>query len=484
MKFSDFEICSDLLQGIECMGFEKPTPIQEAVIPLAMEGHDVVACAMTGSGKTVAFLLPLFQKLLDNPKSRALILTPTRELARQIYTECEGLSYFTSIHSVPIYGGVKAGPQERAWLAGAHVIAATPGRLLDLMRDPAITLDGFNHVVLDEADRMLDMGFLPDVRRILARVPKKRQTLLFSATMPPPIVEICRGFMNNPETVTVKGAAKPATGIDHEVMAVTEPKRLQRLLEILKQPDMETALVFTRTKVRADQVHRALDRAGVACEKIHSDRTQEERDAALNGFRHGRIKVLVATDIAARGIDIPDMPFVINYDLPSQADDYIHRVGRTARAERSGHALTFVSPSEMKTLESIEKVLGKPIPRRDVQGQRHQTSAVTHASRKQGHAEHSRKERKSSQQTRPVPEARPAAPAASQTVRRPDRPQASRPTSQPSRGPASRPAPPRHVPLDSAASQARPTQETKKAYRPDPDLFQPITDIGVFAPRS
>jgi ATP-dependent RNA helicase RhlE len=357
-------------RGIRDMGFTEATPIQRDSIPPALEGRDVLACAMTGSGKTAAFVLPMLQSMADTRgrRTRVLILTPTRELASQIHEHIEVLARHTPLKSATVFGGVKPAKQERALRAGVDIVVATPGRLLDLMQHPWANFDDLEFLVLDEGDRMLDMGFLPDVRRILAQLPSQRQTMLFSATLPKPIVQLSRDFLDNPVRIDVERQSKPATGITQAILPVPEHLKTDLLKEMLNRGDVETALVFTRTKHRANRLWQKLSRAGIECERIHGNRSQPQREKALADFKHGRIKVLVATDIAARGIDVEALPHVINFDVPVQPEDYIHRVGRTARAGMVGDALTFASPAERSKVSAIERAVAKRLPRRELDG--------------------------------------------------------------------------------------------------------------------
>jgi ATP-dependent RNA helicase RhlE len=354
-----------LLRGIKELGFVRPTPIQEDAIPAAIDGRDVLACAMTGSGKTAAFLLPILNRLLGRPRgtTRALILTPTRELAAQILKELEELAVHTPLTAASIFGGVGMGPQEHAFRSGVDVLVATPGRLLDHLRQPYAKLDKIEHLVLDEADRMLDMGFLPDIRRVLKYLPTKRQTLFFSATMPAPILTLTREMLREPATINLERKAAPAVGITQAVYPVAQELKSTLLLALLQRGLMREALVFTRTKHRANRLWEFLTKRGVNAARIHGNRSQAQRTDALDGFKSGRYRVLVATDIAARGIDVEALGHVVNFDVPGQSEDYIHRVGRTARAELTGEAFTFVSPEEMEDLRAIERAIGKPLPR-------------------------------------------------------------------------------------------------------------------------
>ena len=370
MPFSSFGLHPDVLKGVREMGFTRPTPIQLDAIPPALAGRDLLANAETGSGKTAAFILPILQKLLPRPRraTRALVITPTRELAAQIEEHTRQLAVHTPIQTASVFGGVAMGPQEHAFRAGVDVIVATPGRLLDHFRHPYAKLEKLEVLVLDEADRMLDMGFLPDIRRVLKHLPAHRQTLFFSATLPPPIAALAREILRNPVSVNVERRSAPAVGITQAVYPVTGNLKTPLLAELLRRGDLENALVFTRTKHRANRLYEALSKRGFSAERIHGNRSQPQRTQALAGFKSGRYRVLVATDIAARGIDVEALPHVVNFDVPHVPDDYIHRVGRTARAERTGDAFTFVSPEEENDLRAIEKALGRRLPRITVPG--------------------------------------------------------------------------------------------------------------------
>lgn len=365
MPFQSLQLHPDLLRGIKDLGFVQPTPIQAAAIPPAMEGRDLLGCAATGSGKTAAFLLPILHKLLAKPRrlTRALILAPTRELALQIHADMEELGAHTPVSGGVIMGGVNPRGQEHLLRSGVDVIVATPGRLLDHMSQPYAKLDGVEILVLDEADRMLDMGFLPDVKRILARLPAKRQTLFFSATMPPPIATLAQAILRDPVRVDLQRRAAPAVGITQAVYPVPQDLKASLLLMLLRSGTVREALVFTRTKHRANRLAEQLLRGGIPAERIHGNRSQGQRTAALEGFKNGRYRVLVATDIAARGIDVQELGHVVNFDVPAAPEDYIHRVGRTGRAEATGEAFTFVAPDEEAELRGIEKAVGKRLPR-------------------------------------------------------------------------------------------------------------------------
>ena len=370
MPFSQFGLHSDLLRGVREMGYSRPTPIQQDAIPPAVEGRDVLACAMTGSGKTAAFLLPILNRLMDKKRgfTRALIVTPTRELAAQIEEHANQLAVHTPLRAAAVFGGVGMGPQEHAFRTGVDVLVATPGRLLDHFRFPYAKLDHLEVLVLDEADRMLDMGFLPDIRRVLKHLPPRRQTLFFSATMPPPIADLTREMLKHPFTVNIERQAAPASGITQAVYPVPQNLKAPLLVELLKRGDIKNVLVFTRTKHRANRLAETLTKRGVPCERIHGNRSQAQRTQALEGFKAGRYRVLVATDIAARGIDVEALSHVVNFDVPNVPEDYIHRVGRTARAEMTGDAFTFVANEEAGDLAAIERAIQKRLPRITVPG--------------------------------------------------------------------------------------------------------------------
>ena len=365
MPFTGLSLHPNLLRGLRELGFTRPTPVQADAIPPALEGRDVLACAMTGSGKTAAFLLPIVQRLLEKRRgtTRALVLVPTRELALQTVEHLNELAVHTPITGAAIYGGVGMGPQEHAFRSGVDILVATPGRLLDHLRSAYAKLDQIEYLVLDEADRMLDMGFLPDIRRIMRHVPAKRQTLLFSATMPAPIVALTTEILRNPATINLERRSAPAVGITQAVYPVPSELKATLLLALLTRGDIQEALVFTRTKHRANRVSEFLVRGGIQAERIHGNRSQAQRTAALNGFKAGKFRVLVATDIAARGIDVEALGHVVNFDVPLVPEDYIHRVGRTARAEATGDAFTFVAPNEESELRQIERAVGKRLPR-------------------------------------------------------------------------------------------------------------------------
>jgi ATP-dependent RNA helicase RhlE len=365
LPFNDLKLHPSLLQGIKELGFARPTPIQGDAIPPALEGRDVLACAQTGSGKTAAFLLPILNKLIEKPRgsTRALVLAPTRELAAQILADLNDLAVHTPITGASIFGGVGMGPQEHAFRSGVDVLIATPGRLLDHLRAPYAKLTHLEFLVLDEADRMLDMGFLPEIRKILRYVPAKRQTLFFSATMPPPIAALTGEMLRNPVSIQRERQAAPASGITQAIYPVAQGLKPALLVTLLQRGDIKQALIFTRTKHRANRLADHLVKAGVRAERIHGNRSQAQRTAALEGFKSGRFPVLVATDIAARGIDVDALGHVVNFDVPLVPEDYIHRVGRTGRAEATGDAFTFVSPEEEGNLRDIERAISRRLPR-------------------------------------------------------------------------------------------------------------------------
>jgi ATP-dependent RNA helicase RhlE len=370
MSFEALPLHPSLKQAVRDLEFTKPTPIQEQSIPPALDGRDVLACAMTGSGKTAAFLLPILNHLIGKPRgtTRALVLSPTRELAAQIHEHFTALAKHTNVRAAAVFGGVGMQPQEQAFRRGVDLVVATPGRLLDHLQYDYAKLDKIEFLVLDEADRMLDMGFLPDIRRVLRHVPAKRQTLFFSATMPDPIVKLSREMLQNPAAINIERKAAPATGITQAVFPVKEDLKPALFLELLRRGDVGQAIVFCRTKHRSNRLHEVLEAAGIESVRIHGNRSQSARTEALAGFKSGKYRVLVATDIVARGIDVEALEHVVNFDVPHMPEDYIHRVGRTARAEATGEAYTLVSPDEEKDLKAIERAIGKPLKRVTVPG--------------------------------------------------------------------------------------------------------------------
>lgn len=367
MSFSTLGLHESLLAQIRLQGYTTPTPIQAAAIPPVLGGQDVIGLAQTGTGKTAAFVLPILQQLMQGtPRGvRALIVTPTRELAEQIHTTVRVLNQGSAIRSATVYGGVGMSPQERALRSGVDIIVACPGRLLDHMDRGYVRLNGLQTLVLDEADRMLDMGFLPAIKRILAHLPARRQTLLFSATMSSEIRALAASTTRDATTIQINPALPPTT-VTHAIYPVSEQGKAALLLELLRHTASESVLVFTRTKHRANRVAAQIERADYAVARLHSNRSQQQRQIALNGFRDGTYQVLVATDIAARGIDVTRIAHVINYDMPDTPDTYIHRIGRTGRAARSGDAYTLVTPEDSVMVRTIERAIGKPIERKIV----------------------------------------------------------------------------------------------------------------------
>ncbi len=357
-----------MLKGVKAMGYVEPTPIQLRAIPLILAGQDVIGSAQTGTGKTAAFALPILSQIARHaPDTRVLVLEPTRELAAQVETAFRDFARFTDLRVALLFGGVGYGRQREALSAGADVIIATPGRLLDLLNQGACRLDKVQFVVLDEADKMLDMGFLPDVKRILERCPRNRHTSLFSATIPPAIETLIRWAMKEPETIVIGVRRAPAVGVKHVVYPVAEAQKTDLLLELLRRVNYDSVIVFCRTKHGADRVAHLLKKHNHAVAVLHSNRTQNEREHALRGFRDGRYEVLVATDIAARGLDIAAVSHVVNYDVPQHPEDYIHRIGRTGRMEARGDALTLMVAEDARHVEAIERFMGQKIPREKIE---------------------------------------------------------------------------------------------------------------------
>jgi ATP-dependent RNA helicase RhlE len=369
MTFEDFNFHPDIMKGIRDMRYENPTPIQEQSIPPAMEGRDVIANAQTGSGKTAAFILPLMHRIADMPegKTRVLVLAPTRELACQIDEQALGFGYHTHIRSACVYGGVRMEAQEQALKDGTAIIVATPGRLLDHHKYGSWRFDELTAVVLDEADRMLDMGFWPDIQQIMSKLPEKRQMLLFSATMPQPIVELAKTFMHDPVHIKI-AIAKPPSTINQVFYPVDGGDKLRLLMELMKQKEMKSAIIFCSTKIGADRLYRALHERQLPVGVIHGDREQADRDKVLVDFRSGKVKILVATDVASRGIDVDGVTHVVNFDMPPDPDSYVHRIGRTARAGESGEALSFITHEDAERVHTIETLLERQVERVIVPG--------------------------------------------------------------------------------------------------------------------
>ncbi|WP_329740978.1 DEAD/DEAH box helicase [Dyella sp. A6] len=372
MSFESLGLAPALLRALAEQGYAEPTPIQAAAIPVVLEGHDLLAAAQTGTGKTAAFALPLLQRLADTPattrKPRALVLTPTRELAAQIDDNLRAYARHLKVRSTVIFGGVGMNPQINALRRGVDVIIATPGRLIDHMQQRTVDLSGIEVLVLDEADRMLDMGFLPALKRVLSALPAARQTLLFSATFAAPIKALAMQFMHQPREVSVTPPNTVTQLITHRVHPVDAERKRDLLLHVLSEDSRRQTLVFSRTKHGADKLVKFLEASGLRAAAIHGNKSQNARTRALGDFKSGRITVLVATDIAARGIDIDQLPVVINYDLPMVAEDYVHRIGRTGRAGAEGLALSLVSHDESGLLRDIRRLLDKDVAITDVAG--------------------------------------------------------------------------------------------------------------------
>jgi superfamily II DNA/RNA helicase len=367
LKFTDFNLHPSLMDGLNAMSFKEPTPIQTQTIPLIMDGHDVLGCAQTGTGKTAAFLLPILHSLTVNPSEKiaTLIIVPTRELAVQIDQQLEGFSYFTPISAIAVYGGRDGQSldlEKKALKGGAPIVVATPGRLIAHIDMGYVNFDSLRYLVLDEADRMLDMGFAPDIMKIVNMLPKNRQTLLFSATMPAPIRKFSQQLLNKPKEVSIS-ISKPADKIVQSMYGVEDeqkPALAEQILSGLKE--MEKILVFAGTKIKVRQVSDRLLKAGFDVAAIHSDLDQAEREDRLSAFRNGKLKIVVATDVLSRGIDIKGIDLVINYDVPGDPEDYVHRIGRTGRAEAEGMAITFVNYRDRPKIYAIEKMMGREIP--------------------------------------------------------------------------------------------------------------------------
>ena len=370
MSFTNFSLDPRLLKNVRTMGFEEPTPIQHATIPPALTGQDILGSAETGTGKTAAYLLPILHRLLDDSRQvrqpRVLVLVPTRELALQVTDQAQQLSKHTQVRVAAIYGGVGLGQQEDALRRGVDIVIATPGRLLDHVERKNIAFTSINVLVLDEADRMLDIGFLPDIRRVVRQLPRDRQTLMFSATLQP-IVALAPEMTRNAARVEVEKTVTP-DGITQTLYPVPEHLKMHLLQKLLQDGTMDSVLIFARTKHRADRVVRDLQRAKIRANVIHGNRSQSQRIAALEAFRAGHARVLVATDIAARGIDVEGISHVINYDVPMQPEDYVHRIGRTGRADAIGQAYTLVTPLDERMINRIEFILKRKIQRRKVDG--------------------------------------------------------------------------------------------------------------------
>lgn len=376
MPFNGLGLSDSLLKAIEELGFEKPTPVQEKSIPLILEGKDIIASAQTGTGKTAAFGLPTLDRLEPGKRIQCLILEPTRELAQQVEEALQSYSKHLKTRVGVVYGGVKYGRQRQMLEKGVDILVATPGRLLDHIGQGAISLGNVQVLILDEVDRMLDMGFLPDVSRLIKMCPKDRQTLFFSATLPKAIQTMMKWVLKDPEVIEIGRNRSAAETVTHAFYPVVEQQKYKLLIELLERTHYESVLIFTRTKLNADLISRRLERLNHSVAVLHSDRAQGERTAALQGFKSGKFEVLVATDIAARGLDIAGVTHVINYDVPLNAEDYVHRIGRTGRAEREGDAFTLLTEDELKNAAAIEHFVGQKIDRKKIEGFPYMYSAL------------------------------------------------------------------------------------------------------------
>lgn len=365
MNFDSMQFAPGIMKNIRACGYEEPTPIQRETIPLLLQNQDLIGLAQTGTGKTAAFVLPMLQRLSQGRRKtlRALILAPTRELAEQIFQVVRTMSKGLGLYAATVYGGVSINSQIAAIKKGAEIIVACPGRLLDHLRQKTLRLSHVEYLVLDEADRMFDMGFIPDVRKILSQVPAKRQTMLFSATMPDPIRRLANDYLRNPATVQI-AHARPAQTVSHAIYPVANHRKTDLLIELLKRIDSDSVLVFVRTKIRTERLTERLKREKYSCACLMSDLSQTQRQKALGGFRSGKYRILVATDIAARGLDISTISHVINFDMPNTADDYTHRIGRTGRASKLGDAFTFATGDDETLVKTIEQIIGAPIEKR------------------------------------------------------------------------------------------------------------------------
>jgi len=369
VNFTQFNLDQRLLATVARAGYTTPTPIQEAAIPAALDGQDLIGTAQTGTGKTAAFVLPILHKLLSSPRgrTRALILSPTRELAEQTHETIRALGAGTNIRSASIYGGVRYPSQVKALNNGTDIIVACPGRLLDLIGQGYGRFDKLEVLVIDEADRMFDMGFLPSVRQILKLIPARRQTMLFSATFPREIEQLASQILTRPKRIAV-GLMRPVDTVSHALYPVAEPQKMPLLLALLKLADTKSVLIFARTKHRAERITQQIDRAGYKVTSLHGNRSQNQRDEALSGFRSGTYQVMVATDIAARGLDVLGISHVINYDMPDTADAYLHRIGRTGRAEHTGDAFTLATPQDWEMVGALQKIMGQALSRQTLDG--------------------------------------------------------------------------------------------------------------------
>jgi ATP-dependent RNA helicase RhlE len=363
MSFQNLGLSEEVVHAVQSMGYIDPTPIQLRAIPIVLGNKDLIGASQTGTGKTAAFALPLLTQLKQHGRLRVLILEPTRELAAQVETAFRDYSRFSDLRTAVIYGGVGYGQQLKDLKDGMDVLVATPGRLLDHIEQGNVKLDTIQHLVLDEADRMLDMGFMPDVRRIIDLIPRERQTLLFSATMPPEIARLTEWALRNPEKIEIGARRSPAETVTHALYPVAATQKYDLLVELLKKTNFDSVLIFVRTKHAADRIAAQLKNAQHSVAVLHSNRSQNERLEALEGFRNGRYEVMVATDIASRGIDVAGVSHVINYDVPQHPEDYVHRIGRTGRAQAVGDAFTLMTAEEGPDVSAIERFIGQAIPR-------------------------------------------------------------------------------------------------------------------------
>jgi len=370
MPFEDYEIDARCLKVLHNMGITEPTPVQALSIPIALTGKDLIATAQTGTGKTLGYALPSLTRLAAERvrRNRMLVLVPTRELAVQVEAVIRDHAKALHLATSLVYGGVGMTEQTVRLERGVDVVVATPGRLLDHMGRGSADFRCLEILVLDEADRMLDMGFLPDIKRIISKLPRERQTMMFSATFAPELERLAKDMLHEPERVTIGAVAQPVDAVRQLVVPVRQDDKSKMLLQILEEEKMDQAIIFLRTKSRTDRVAAVLRKAGHNATPIHGDLSQSQRQKALQGFREGKYNILVATDVAARGLDIQDISHVINYDIPENPDDYVHRIGRTARAEREGDAITFVTPADHASLGAIEKTIGRNIPRKEYEG--------------------------------------------------------------------------------------------------------------------
>jgi len=397
MKFNQFNLDARLFEGIKRAGFLDATPIQEKAIPIALAGHDMIATAQTGTGKTAAFILPILNKLLAGKlrHSRALIITPTRELAEQIHQTVKQLRPSKRIRSVSVYGGVGAASQIDMLRSGCEIIVACPGRLLDHLQNKHAKLQNIEFLVLDEADRMLDMGFLPDIKRIMKYLPSNRQSMLFSATFPKEIEDLAKKYLQNPKRIAI-GISKPAHTVSHTLYPVPNHLKRKLLVRILKQTDTDSVLIFARTKHRTRRLAQQISKDGYQVTSLHGDRSQNQRQSALKGFKQGRYQIMVATDIAARGLDVNSISHVINYDMPDTADAYIHRIGRTGRAEQTGDAFTLCTPDDNVMVRKIEQIMKQKLPRQKMENFDYETPKQNfNNSQKKNHYSNQRKTVKS-----------------------------------------------------------------------------------------